>query len=374
MDADSLGGSVHPPQQCAVRVQLSQYVIFQGIKNLSVGCLAEPSFLGQLRGHVSHKTNPAANYEGYAFVYFSNREEQIYLAASNGNDALSFTELNGGQPVLRSTMGEGGVRDPFIMRSKEGDKFFILATDLCIACGTDWNMAQRDGSWYIEIWESPDLVTFSAQRHVLVSPENYGFSWAPEAYYDASIGKYVVYWASAIYNDETDPDRYPIQYARMVYATTDDFVTFSKPKVWQDSGPNERLDSTIFHEDGIFYRFTKATINGCADIVQETSHFLTAGLQSWTVVASCIGKHAGTTEVEGPAIFKTNPGDVNGERYILLADEFGGPGYVPLESDSLASGRWRLNRNYRFPTAPRHGTILPLTAAELNRIRQHYGT
>ena len=341
---------------------------------LSLGCLAKPGFLSQSRGHLSHKSHAAAEYEGYAFIYFSNRGEQIYLAASNGNDALSFTELNGGQPILRSTMDEGGVRDPFILRSKDGDKFFILATDLCTECGTDWNMAQRDGSWYIEIWESPDLVTFSAQRHVLVSPNNYGYTWAPEAHYDTSIGKYVVYWASAIYNDATDPDRNPIQYARMVYATTDDFVTFSGPHIWQDARPNSRIDSTVIQEGDLYYRFTKATVNGCADIVQESSHSLTAGLQSWKLVASCIGKHAGTTDVEGPIILKTNPGDIHGERYILLVDEFGGKGYVPLESNNLASGQWRLNRNYRFPTSPRHGTILPLTGAELSRIKQHFGT
>ncbi|KAG6018035.1 hypothetical protein E4U43_007759 [Claviceps pusilla] len=341
---------------------------------LGIECLAVPGFLIQPRDPHSHQSRPAAKYEGYAFLYFSNRDEQIYLAASNGNDALSFTELNRGQPILRSTMGEGGVRDPFIMRSKEGDKFFILATDLCINCGTDWNMAQRDGSWYIEIWESPDLVTFSAQRHVLVSPDNYGSTWAPEAHYDTSIGKYVVYWASAIYNDATDPDRNPIQYPRMVYATTDDFITFSQPQVWQDAGPDGRIDSTVIQEDGLFYRFTKATIHGCTDIVQETSPSLTADLQSWNLVASCIGKRAGTKDVEGPAIFKTNPDDVNGERYILLVDEFGGGGYVPLESDDLASGQWRLNRKYQYPTSPRHGTVLPLTAAELNRIREHFGT
>ncbi|KAH8759438.1 glycosyl hydrolase [Diaporthe sp. PMI_573] len=313
-----------------------------------------------------------ASYEGYAFLYFTASDENIYLASSNGNNALSFTELNNGQPVLTSTLGDGGVRDPFIMRSVEGDKFFILATDLCIGCGTSWTEAQRHGSLHIEVWESSDLVTFSEQRHVQISPESYGNTWAPEAYYDHELQTYIVYWASGIYDDATNPGRETTEYQRLVYATTDDFVTFSEPVVWQDEPPRGRIDSTVIMEDGIYYRFTKATIDGCADIVQESSPSLTAGLDEWTRIASCIGIGAGTAEVEGPSIFKTNPSDVNGERYILIVDEFSGDGYVPLESADLTTGQWTLNKNYSYPITPRHGTILPLTAVELEAIVKAY--
>lgn len=310
------------------------------------------------------------NYEGYIFLYFTGSDENIYLAASNGNDALSFTELNGGQPILKSTLGDKGLRDPFIMRSAEGDKFYIIATDLCIGCGTSWYEAQAHGSLHIEVWESTDMVTFSEQRHVQVSPETFGNTWAPEAYYDTELQTYVVYWASGIY-DPAD-DRKTLTYQRMVYATTDDFVTFTEPQVWQDEPPRGRIDSTVIAEDGLYYRFTKATIDGCADIVQESSPSLTAGLEDWNRIASCIGINAGTEEVEGPSIFKTNPADVNGERYILIADEFGGAGYVPLESDDLTTGEWVLSTNYSYPVTPRHGTILPVTAEELEAIISKY--
>jgi hypothetical protein len=337
--------------------------------SLGTAALAAPS---DFRPHPGSHVARAADYEGYAFIYFTSSDEQIYIAASDGNDALSFTELNGGQPILRSNEGDRGLRDPFVMRSKEDDKFFILATDLCIGCGTDWGTAQRHGSRHIEIWESSDLITFSAQRHVLISPENYGMTWAPEAYYDDTIGTYVVYWASGIYDDVNDPDRDPIQYPRMVYATTDDFVTFSEPVLWQDAPPEGRIDSTVIQDNGVFHRFTKATLDGCADIVQESSTSLTATLGDWTKVASCIGGNAGTSAVEGPCIFKTNPGDVNGERFILLTDEYGGGGYVPLESSSLTDPKWTLNRNFKYPTTPRHGTVIPLTGAELENIKSHY--
>lgn len=337
---------------------------------LLLGVQASPHLSPRVDEPSNVPASSEISYEGYGFLYFTGSDENIYLAASNGNDALSLTELNEGNPILTSNEGDGGLRDPFIMRSVEGDKFFILATDLCIGCGTSWDDAQRYGSRYIEIWESTDLVTFSEQRHVLVSPESYGNSWAPEAYYDAELGTYVVYWASGIYDD--DDDRDSLEYQRVVYATTDDFVTFSEPKVWQDAPPEGRIDSTVIKDGDVYYRFTKATLDGCADIVQESSSSLTSELAEWTLVASCIGGNAGTNNVEGPSIFKTNPDDVNGERFILIVDEYSGNGYVPLESSDLSTGQWTLNNKYSYPTTPRHGTIIPLTTEELEAIKGAY--
>jgi aBig family protein/concanavalin A-like lectin/glucanase superfamily protein len=51
-------------------------------------------------------------YAGYAFSYFTGEGtangEQIYFAASRGNDALRWDELNAGQPALTSTFGDRG--------------------------------------------------------------------------------------------------------------------------------------------------------------------------------------------------------------------------------------------------------------------------
>ncbi|CAJ2506513.1 Uu.00g006430.m01.CDS01 [Anthostomella pinea] len=307
-------------------------------------------------------------FEGYAFAYFTGDTtagENIYFAASNGNDALDWIELNGGKPVLTSSMGTGGLRDPFIMRSVEGDTFYILATDLSIGSGTSWDDAVRTGSRYLEIWESSDLVTWSDQRHVLVSPETAGMTWAPEAYYDDELGTYVVYWASALY-DESDTNHTGDTYDKMLYATTDDFTTFSEPQTWQDAG-SARIDSTVLEVDGVYYRFTKdeGASTGCTDIIEESSTYLTATLDSWTQIATCIGANAGTGAVEGPSIFKSNPDDVNGDKYYLFVDEYTDRGYIPLESTSISSPDWQISSSYTLPTSPRHGTVMPIMAAEL---------
>ena len=51
-------------------------------------------------------------------------------------------------------MGEKGVRDPFILRSPEGDKFYMIATDLNIHANGDWGAAQNSGSQALMVWES----------------------------------------------------------------------------------------------------------------------------------------------------------------------------------------------------------------------------
>lgn len=60
-------------------------------------------------------------YAGYLFAYFTGEGtadgEQIRYALSRGNDPLHWRELNAGHPVLTSTTGEKGLRDPFVIRS-----------------------------------------------------------------------------------------------------------------------------------------------------------------------------------------------------------------------------------------------------------------
>lgn len=308
-------------------------------------------------------------FEGYAFAYFTNNTkagENIYLAASEGNNALSWTELNNKQPILTSKEGTQGLRDPFVIRSPEGDVFYLLATDLSIGSGTSWSDAVRVGSLYLEIWESTDLKSWSQQRHVKVSPDDAGNTWAPEAYYDSTIGSYVVFWASSLY-EESDVGRNGSTYHRMLYVTTRDFRTFSEPTVWQDAGLS-RIDSTVLQEDGTFFRFTKdegGGGTGCTDIIEERSSSLRAPLDSWTQVTACIGKNAGTSNVEGPTVFKSNPGDVHGEKFYLFVDEYTGRGYIPLETADIAHPNWTVPSSFKLPSSPRHGTVIPVTAKEL---------
>lgn len=314
--------------------------------------------------------------EGYMFAYFTGEAtqdtEQVHFAASRGNDPLHWDELNGGRPALRSQYGETGVRDPFIIRSPEGDKFYLIATDLQINDGRGWDAAQRQGSKYLEIWESTDLVTWSDQRHVRVSPDTAGMTWAPEATYDPTIGAYVVYWASSPYAAD-DVDHTGATYARMWYSTTRDFRTFTEPKIWNDPGRTV-IDSTVIKDGDYYYRLTtdEKVIGSCTrDIVLERSKNLravdlpTTNPRNWELVDDCIRTSLGTDWVEGPTAFKSN----DGTKFYAFMDETPRRGYLPFVTDSLSNPNWQIPAEYDLPASPRHGTVLPVTKAELDRLR-----
>ncbi len=319
-------------------------------------------------------TSAAEPYAGYVFTYFTGEGtadgEQVHMALSDGNDPLRWRELNGGAPLLRSTLGDRGVRDPFLIRSPQGDRFYLIATDLRIHGNGDWDRAQRHGSRSIMVWESADLVNWSPQRSVRVSPPTAGNTWAPEAYWDESRGQYVVFWASKLYAAD-DPQHTGSSHNRMMYATTKDFTTFSEARVWHDPG-HSVIDSTVIRHGGVYHRFTKDERNQSPSapcgkfITQERSTDLLAS--SWSPVADCIGREGaagpGISRGEGPAVFKSN----TEEKWYLFIDEFGGRGYVPFETTDLASGRWTMSPSYDLPASPRHGTVVPVTGAEYDRL------
>ena len=316
-----------------------------------------------------------SKYAGYLFAYFTGEGtangEQIRYALSRGNDPLHWRELNAGKPVLTSTTGEKGLRDPFVIRSPKGDKFYLIATDLRMYQNSSgsWDQVQRHGSKSIMVWESTDLVHWTDQRLVKVSPDSAGNTWAPEAYWDDELDAYVVFWASKLYADD-DPDHKGNTYNKMLYATTKDFRTFSEPKVWNDPGYSV-IDSTVVKYKDEYYRYTKderdpGSSSPCSKFITgEKSTSLTS--TTYDFVADCIGKGA-MDRGEGPTVFKS----ITENKWYLFIDEYGGRGYVPFETTDLASGKWTPSTNYQLPASPRHGTVLPVTQQEYDRLLAAY--
>ncbi|KFI95247.1 immunoglobulin-like domain-containing protein [Bifidobacterium stellenboschense] len=354
--------------------------------------------------------------EAYVWAFFTGEgagAEKISLAASKGNDALDWNTLNGGQPLFTSEFGEKGLRDPFIIRSKDGDKFYMLATDLKIAGRAGgFDSGQRNGSRYIEVWKSDDLVNWTKQSHVKVSSDYAGNTWAPEAYWDEEIGKYVVYWASNMY-DTTDDSlsvRTHVTYNQMIYVTTDDFVHFSDPKAWVNVNQGQgkgMIDATIAKENGVYYRFYKdesqmrireeKSTELLATIGSDTTPGMlpkTPGLAAsnqWTLVKENIGngqnnQYGGTfTSGEGPSVFPANDGDVNfangDSHWYLFIDQpsyHGGPNhYIGFKVNDLATGDVTSVKYKNLPTnadggKPRHGTVVPVTRAQYQKVLESY--
>ena len=337
----------------------------------------------------------------YLFAYFEGEStdagETVHLGASQGDDALHWNDLDDGNALFTSTLGTKGLRDPFIIRSADGDKFYLLATDLKIYPSGSFATAQKTGSTYLEVWESDDLVHWSDQRHVKVSSDFAGNTWAPEAYYDEELGSYVVYWASNLYDttDTTGRDN-TATYNRMMYATTRDFVTFSDPKPWVDVKRGAGLgmiDATVIKDGDQYYRFVKdeqymiPREERSTDLLATVSGSLptTTSAPGWQLVKEKVAlgqpnQWGGTfTAGEGPTLFKANAGDVNTggqDTWYLFVDQpsyHGGKGYVPFVTTDLDSGQFTsVAAQSELPTSPRHGTVLPVTQAEYERVLAAY--
>lgn len=325
--------------------------------------------------------------QAYLFVYFTAdtvEGEKLRFAVSEGNNALQWKPLNDAQPILESTMGTRGLRDPFILRSPEGDRFFLLATDLS-AGRTGWGGATDQGSRYLEIWESTDLIHWGEQRHVKVSADAAGMTWAPEAHYDPSIDAYVVYWTSTLFRDAAHQQN-DGNGPQILISTTRDFRHFTTPRPWfkaadlpflvKDKG---MIDATVLKDGDYYYRFTKVSeASGCpsADIMAQRSRSLRATTASgaWETIDRCIGRRAGTPEVEGPSVFAANPGDSSGFRYYLWVDNYGGIGYIPLATNSLTPPiKWTYPKDFRLPKSPRHGSVLSITTRERDALIARWG-
>ncbi len=303
----------------------------------------------------------------YVFAYFAGdgEGEQIFLASSR--DGLNWEELNGGEPVLKSELGTKGLRDPYILRSPEGDKFYLVATDLSIAATNwDWDGVQKRGSQAVMVWESDDLVHWTNQRMAVVSAQiEAGCTWAPEVFYDDTTGEYMLFWSSKVKSDN-----YAKQ--RVYYCKTRDFYTFTEPQIWIENSFST-IDTTVIRgDDGKYYRFSKNEAGDAKYIYEEVADTLLGEWKGvgWTTEPKQIGKG------EGPSCFRFNDDDQEeaNAKYCLLIDDFSGIRYYPMITKDLASGEFTDARNKAsLPKKPCHGTVMNITTAEYEALESEYG-
>jgi len=309
----------------------------------------------------------AETYDGYLMAHFtgeSSTGEQIYFATST--DGLHWKDLNNSKPVLISDIGEKGVRDPSLIRSADGKKFWILATDLRIANKKGWNVAMHSGSTSLVIWESSDLVNWSEPwlADVAGAIPSAGCAWAPEAIYDEENKNYVVYWATISPLDNIDK-------ARIYYATTSDFKNYSAPKMYINRpGKQGIIDTQIIKVQNSTYKYYRASGDG--QITIEGGNSI---LGDWTNIGNI--SHLGLTgrDAEGPILYKFN--GVN--KWGLMVDLYRkGTGYLPLVSEEMfdPNNFKRTNPSeYSLGTSrKRHGSILSITTAELNAVSEKWNS
>ena len=308
------------------------------------------------------RTAPNAAYASVNFKTENGRDlEQIWVSSTEGNDFFSFRTRNGGQPVIVSDADTKGLRDPYVLRSHDGDKYYMVATDLDTSSG-NWDGFQTNGSIKLEVYESPDMVNWTRTNGdgnggITVNTPKAGMSWAPEAFWDDDLQSYVVFFSSRIYQDETrsNPVRgaYNDSYNQVMAVITRDFRTFTYPPIaWQNTGYS-RIDSSVFQIGDYYYRLTKNEEG------RSAGQYLPAGkmtflerskvLTSSTTVTSPANDPERTWQLvdesllpfEGAASVKLNAGDPNNnadqDALVLLADEFSYIPFMTSEKQVLAS-------------------------------------
>lgn len=319
--------------------------------------------------------------EAYVFMYFpytnQKRDERIYMATSlNG---LDYTAVNDGNFILESRLGTHGLRDPFIIRSPEGDKFYMLATDLTVAGitqdgvtypGMSWSENQVKGSKSIMVWESTNLVDWTDQRMCQVAVPTAGCAWAPEAYYDESTGEYIVFWASKVSDDGNTKQR-------IYYSKTRDFYNFTPAQVWIDEEWSV-IDTTVIRVGDYYYRFSKneageTNANGTPSkrIYAERSDSM---LGDWTLVNANTLDYSGG-QIEGPCIFAFNDRDSQGQNQWCLMADATGTAIIPGISTDMESGTptFSLTNTATMPVpAASHGTVIPVTAEEYDAVMKKW--
>lgn len=306
----------------------------------------------------------------YLFVHFKEKRtpdgEQVYFGVSR--DGFHWDTVNNGNPVLWSYEGDKGVRDFTIIRTKTG-KFVILATDLSLAYGmpyqyeNSWAKVSRNGSKCLVMWESQDLINWSAQKMLRLGDENFGCLWAPDIIYDKEQEDYVIHWSSSHSCNDFGPKA-------IFYSRTKDFEHFTSPReLYRKEDGGTVIDSAMYEEDGKYYCFIKSegqpsrVILAAGDHVTGPFYRVEAFDKSMALLEEGL--------YEAPTAFRTADG-----RWCLMLDFYGcgaeGQGYVPFLADKLADGNFvRSDASFSFPYGFKHGTVLEITDEEYELLKNY---
>ncbi|MDE3236662.1 MAG: family 43 glycosylhydrolase [Bacteroidota bacterium] len=316
-------------------------------------------FLAFLSSHVSaQKTNVSGGrqYSSYLFVYFTGNdkaEEQIRFALST--DGYHYRALNHNQPVVSSATisSTGGVRDPHILRGEDGKTFYMVATDMVSAKGWNSNRA-------MVLLKSTDLINWTSSvvniQQKYPHQENLLRVWAPQTIYDPVAKKYMIYFSM---KHGQDPDK--IYYA---YANKDFTDLETEPKQLFFSPTNGAcIDGDIISKDGKYYLFFKTEGEG-AGIKIAVSDKLTEGyvLRDRYVQQT-------KDPVEGAGTFPLN----NGSEYVLMYDLYTKGKYQFTKTKDLEHFTV-IDQDVTMNFHPRHGTVMPITTAEAERLESKWGS
>ncbi len=325
---------------------------------LFVASLAIPSMGGDKKKTATQVPQDPNEMVAYLFTYFNSndpKDEQICYALSD--DGYNFTPLNHGAPVISSdTIAlTQCVRDPHILRCEDGKTFYMVATDMRSSLGWSSNRG-------MVLLKSTDLVNW--QHSTVNFPTRYTKAWknvirvwAPETIYDHKAGKYMVFYSLRT-SDPGSFDKIYYQYAN------EDFTDLEGEPRWLFDAGNATIDGDIVFndQDQLYHLFYKQESG--RGIYQAVAKQLT---DKWQMLPGNVEQ---TKEaVEGVGVCKA----IDGKSWIIMYDCYGNGHYQFCRSQDLKSFQFVQNTETKGKFTPRHGTIIPITRAEKERLLREFG-
>ncbi|EPQ30065.1 uncharacterized protein PFL1_02182 [Pseudozyma flocculosa PF-1] len=355
-------------------------LLLTSLLSLALAALASP--IAQQQQQPAKARAAASDKVGYFFVHFHDdykspgdystypAGEQVFGQLSNGNNAISYTALKGGAPLLTSTVGTKGVRDMYLVSKPDESQHYIIATDLnqTAVGGFGGKFLSRS----LVIWDSegPSLTKWKAPRLVEVVPPEFRMAWAPEAMWIEERKSFMVYWSSNKYADASHsgtPD-----YDKIYRAYTTDFRSFTQPEVYIDLGAGTGVIDLTMHPTGQgnqYVRFFKdESVSKCRGQVSNS------GIDGqWNDIGSAKEYVDNNNQSEACLFFKDNLSD----KWWVFLDQYGRnpPGYYPYTADKGITqyGYTDLGFPPGMPKLLKHGAVKPVNQAQYDEIKAAWG-
>lgn len=295
-------------------------------------------------------------YNKYLFCYFTGNEpekEAVNYAVSE--DGYHFTPLNGNKPFLFNEKGTKGIRDPYLFRAVDGS-FYIIGTDMRSELGWASNHAMC-------VWHCSDLINW--EQYESIDTEDYGLcgsvrTWAPEVFYDKEKDMYMIYWANAQHDKETDKWTNTV----MWYAYTKDFRTLeTKPQIlYAPPCKKDAIDADIIENNGTFYMYYK----------DENEKYICY------VYSDCLTGPYKEPENKNITVFEDHTEGccmyplAGSDKWIMIMDSYTKGRYVMQETADFINFTKVEDKDYDLDFSPRHGSMLLISEEEYKKVVSHF--
>lgn len=315
----------------------------------------------------------------YLLAYFKDETHSLYFATSR--DGYRFTDVNGGEPVLsgRGIADQQGIRDPHIMRGPDNG-FYMSMTDLHIFARreglrqTEWERPREKYSWgnnrNLIFMKSYDLVHWTHAKanisQLFPAFAEAGCAWAPQTLYDAKAKKLMVYFTT---RQGSGPNYMVYGYADAAFTTLKSeprqILYYPNPKV-------NTIDADIT-KVGSTYRMFYVVHDKPNNIRQAISTRIN---QEYVPDPRKVDPES--LSAEAPNLWRRHGTNT----YVLMYDVFGAKpnnmGFAETRDFRTFTNIGRFNdpgspmKATNF-SGPKHGTVMPITVAEAERLEAHFG-